>query len=95
MMEIKELKEILQDKGYSIHFTSDNGNYVSMMKYIEDKDVTVHATIIGGEDMVTLSCMLGLFEIKSGKFAITHPRFEDMFEDKLINMVYKIKYSTL
>jgi len=94
-MEISELTEILKSKGYSTHFTSNNGNYVSMMKHIENKDVTVHATIIGGEDMVTLSCMLGLFEIKSGKFSITHPNFESLFEEKLISMAYRIKYSSL
>lgn len=95
-MELKDLKQIMHDKGYTVNYSTANGEMVCMSKYVEDKDVWIHAEIYEGRDQVELSCILqGLFTIKTDKFQITHPKFEALFESRLINMAYKAVYQGL
>lgn len=82
-------------RGYEIHHRSADYRMVSMTKHIESKNITVHAEIFDNEDMVKLTCIVGLFTIDSPKFYIRHERFKDLFEDNLVRYAYICEYSSL
>lgn len=94
-MDIDKSVELMMRRGYEVHYSSGDRSMVSLSKHIESKNVTVHAEVYDNDTMVKLTCVVGLFSITSPKFTITHSRFEDLFEDKIIKLAYRSEYSTL
>ena len=77
--------KILTEKGYTVQFYQAGFRSATMTKQIGN--ITVYADITENRDQVKLSGHINLFVITSGWFSITHPRFEELFESRLVDLL--------
>jgi hypothetical protein len=79
-------KEFAENHGYSLHMYSADRTVFFYTKNVEGH--TIHLSINADEKKCKLEGYIGYMTVSTGDLQFPHPRFEDFFEDKLLNVLY-------
>lgn len=89
--------EWIESKGYSQTNRCGNWSHASYVKDFVDelteKSVTLHCTI----SFIARNCVLvgypnnTMFELSTGRFSIGHARFDDLFESRIVDMLFRLE----
>lgn len=89
MQTKEEVKQWCRERGYELHSRSggDEAHYYSKQFDKFFLSLTVHFT---GKHM-QLQGFPGLFTLSSGQLQIMHPRFDDLIEKRMVQMMSAIE----
>lgn len=81
-MTNEEAKDLMAKRGYSLH--SWSGSKLNFTKGVGDYYVIIHAEVNPESNQINLVSIVNLLTISTGVFSLDHPRFKNLFEDKII-----------
>ena len=88
-MTIDEMKQLMKERGYSLNSHNGNKTSFNFTRGFYD-DIIIHARVYLPEEQMELSTIVNLLTVSTGKFSLTHPRLEQLFEAPIIQAAIKL-----